>query len=400
MTLTDYPAGSLVNARGRDWLVLPGSPSGALLVRPLGGHEDETTVLLPDVDEFAAARFEPPTVEDRGDASRARLLRDALRLSFRASGGPFRSFAGLAVIPRNYQLVPLMMAAAQDTRRLLIADGVGIGKTVEAGLIAAELLATGDVQRMVVLCSPQLAPQWQSELRHKFGITAQLLLPSTVNRLTRSVPFSSNVYQHYPHLVIVDEAHTCVPHAGTAKSAQTQLRYALLRKLVDDPGRHLLLLTATPHSGDDTAWQSLIGLLDRRLADLPTDLSGRDREDDRKLLARFMIQRQGADIRDYLDEDTPFPKRETTETTYKLTPAYRAFRRRHGLRARTSHRPQTQRRPATGALVVGDRAAALPGLQPRRGRANAAQPLRGRRGRRRRRGGRVRRTPGPRLRPR
>ncbi|MGD9516544.1 MAG: helicase, partial [Mycolicibacterium sp.] len=202
MTPLDYPAGSLVNARGRDWLVLPGSPEGTLLVRPLGGHEHETTVLLPDIDDFAAATFEPPTVDDRGDAGRARLLRDALRLSFSASGGPFRSFARLAVTPRNYQLVPLMMSANQDVTRLLIADGVGIGKTVEAGLIAAELLATGETQRLAVLCSPQLAPQWQSELRHKFGIDAKLLLPSTVNRLMRSVPFGSNLYQHHPHLVI------------------------------------------------------------------------------------------------------------------------------------------------------------------------------------------------------
>jgi superfamily II DNA or RNA helicase len=350
MTTVDYPAGSLVNARGRDWLVLPGSPEGTLLVRPLGGHEQETTVLLPEIDDFAAATFEPPTVDDRGDAGRARLLRDALRLSFRASGGPFRSFARLAVAPRNYQLVPLMMAANQDVTRLLIADGVGIGKTVEAGLIAAELLATGEAQRLAVLCSPQLAPQWQGELRHKFGIDAQLLLPSTVNRLTRGVPFGSNVYQHYPYLVIstdfikqksrrdefalhcpelviVDEAHSCVASAAVGKSSQAHLRYALLRKLADDQQRHLLLLTATPHSGDDTAWQSLIGLLDDRLGDLPADLSGRDREDDRKLLAKFMIQRQRADIREYLRgefrEDTPFPDRETTETAYKLTAGYR-----------------------------------------------------------------------------
>ncbi|MBY0287282.1 MAG: DEAD/DEAH box helicase [Mycobacteriaceae bacterium] len=346
MTVLDYPAGSLVNARGRDWLVLPGSPDGALLVRPLGGHEHETTVLLPEIDQFAAATFKPPTVDDRGDASRARLLRDALRLSFRASGGPFRSFARLAVTPRNYQLVPLMMAANQDVTRLLIADGVGIGKTVEAGLIVAELLATGAAQRLAVLCSPQLAPQWQGELRHKFGIEAQLLLPSTVNRLLRSVPFGSNLYEHHPYLVIstdfikqksrrdefalqcpelviVDEAHTCVPHAGVGTSSQTQLRYALLRKLADEAQRHLLLLTATPHSGDDSAWQALIGLLDDRLGDLPADLSGRDREDDRKLLAQYMIQRQRADIREYLDEDTPFPERETTETAYKLTAQYR-----------------------------------------------------------------------------
>ena len=122
-------------------------------------------MLLPEFDDPRPAVFTAPTVDDRGDANRARLLRDALRLSFRATGGPFRSFANLAVTPRNYQLVPLMMSAAQDTTRLLIADGVGVGKTVEAGLIAAELLATGDAHRLAVLCSPQLAPQWQAELR-------------------------------------------------------------------------------------------------------------------------------------------------------------------------------------------------------------------------------------------
>ena len=348
MTATVFPAGSLVRARGRDWLVIPGGTDGMLRARPLGGSDAETTLLLPEFDHPSPAVFSPPTVDDRGDASRARLLRDALRLSFQATGGPFRSFAKLGVTPRNYQLVPLMMATAQDTTRLLIADGVGIGKTVEAGLIVAELLATGDAERLAVLCSPQLAPQWQSELRSKFGIDAQLLLPSTVNRLQRTVPFGSTIYQHYPYLVIstdfikqhtrrdefavhcpelviVDEAHSCVAASSTAHNSQAHLRYTLLRKLADDPTRHLLLLTATPHSGDDDAWQSLIGLLDPRLGVLPADLSGRDREDDRKLLAQFMIQRQRADIREYLDEDTPFPERESTETSYKLTPEYKKF---------------------------------------------------------------------------
>src|SRR6478672_10616164 len=156
MTTTEMRPGTLVTARGREWLVLPGSPPGTLLVRPLGGRDDETTVLLTDLDNPTAAVFDAPSVEDRGDAARARLLRDALRLSFRATAGPFRSFAQLSVSPRNYQLVPLMMAAAQDTTRLLIADGVGVGKTIEAGLIAAELLATGEARRLAVLCSQQL----------------------------------------------------------------------------------------------------------------------------------------------------------------------------------------------------------------------------------------------------
>ncbi|WP_445186993.1 helicase-related protein [Pseudonocardia sp. Cha107L01] len=345
MTSTEFRPGTLVTARGRDWLVLPGSPPGTLLVRPLGGRDDETTILLPDIDTPAAATFDIPGVDDRGDAARARLLRDALRLSFRATAGPFRSFAALSVSPRNYQLVPLMMSAAQDTTRLLIADGVGVGKTIEAGLIAAELLAGGEAGRLAVLCSPQLAPQWQAELRTKFGINAQVLLPSTANRLARSVPFGSTVYEHYPHLivstdyikqrsrrdefallcpelVIVDEAHTCIAPTS-AGSSQAHQRYTLLRRLADDPTRHLLLLTATPHNGDDGAWQSLVGLLDNRLGELPADLSGAGRDDDRKFLARFLIQRQRADIREYLSEDTPFPNREHAEESYRLTPEYR-----------------------------------------------------------------------------
>jgi SNF2 family DNA or RNA helicase len=345
MTATEFRAGTLVTARGREWLVLPGSPSGTLLVRPLGGRDDETTVLLPELDRPSAAVFDAPSVDDRGDAARARLLRDALRLSFRATAGPFRSFAQLSVSPRNYQLVPLMMATSQETTRLLIADGVGSGKTIEAGLIAAELLACGDAQRLAVLCSPQLAPQWQSELRTKFGISAEVLLPSTANRLARSVPFGSTVYEHYPYLivstdyvkqrtrrdefallcpelVIVDEAHTCIAPSAIG-SSQAHQRYMLLRRLADNQTRHLLLLTATPHNGDDGAWQSLVGLLDPRLGELPSDLSGTGREEDRRLLARFLIQRQRADIREYLSEDTPFPARETAEESYKLTPEYR-----------------------------------------------------------------------------
>jgi superfamily II DNA or RNA helicase len=345
MTTTEFRPGTLVAARGRDWLVLPGSPVGTLLARPLGGRDDETTVLLPDLDHPTAATFDAPSVNDRGDAARARLLRDALRLSFRATTGPFRSFAQLAVTPRNYQLVPLMMAAAQGTTRLLIADGVGVGKTIEAGLIAAELIANGEAQRLAVLCSPQLAPQWRSELRTKFGINAELLLPSTANRLARSVPFGSTVYEHYPYLiistdyikqrsrrdefallcpelVIVDEAHSCIAPTTLGHSPVHQ-RYTLLRKLADDQTRHLLLLTATPHNGDDGAWQSLVGLLDDRFATLPVDLSGQEREDDRKLLAKFLIQRQRADIREYLSEETPFPTRERAEESYKLTPGYR-----------------------------------------------------------------------------
>ena len=123
-----------------------------------------------------------------GDARSARLLRDALRLGIRSSAGPFRSFGRIAVDPRPYQLVPLLMALKLEPVRLLIADDVGIGKTIEAALIAREMLDRGDAQRLAVLCPPHLAEQWQYELWTKFHLHAELVLPSTVKRLERGLP--------------------------------------------------------------------------------------------------------------------------------------------------------------------------------------------------------------------
>src|SRR6185295_15962627 len=154
------------------------------------------------------------------------------RLSTRSAAGPFRSFGKIAVDPRPYQLVPLLMALRLDPVRLLIADDVGIGKTVEACLIAKEFIERGEVTRMAILCPPHLAEQWQRELSEKFHIDAELVLSSTVQRLERGLPVGESLFEHHPitivsldfikaarrredflracpDLVIVDEAHTC-----------------------------------------------------------------------------------------------------------------------------------------------------------------------------------------------
>jgi len=344
--VTSYAVGSLVRARGREWVVLPDSEDDLLVLRPLGGGEDDLAGVLPELEPVEPATFPPPSVADLGDARSARLLRSALRLGFRSSGGPFRSLAGIAVTPRPYQLVPLLMALRVRTVRLLIADDVGVGKTIESGLIAAELLAQGDARRLAVLCSPHLAPQWQGELRDKFAIDAELVLPSTVTRLERGLGMNESLFEHYPYvivstdfikstrrrddfvracpeLVIVDEAHTCVDAVGGSGGRGRHQRFELLQRLAGDLRRHLILVTATPHSGKEEAFRSLLGLLDPTLAALPEDLSGPDRQRDRALLARYFVQRRRADIRAYLDERTPFPDRQTREETYSLTAQYR-----------------------------------------------------------------------------
>src|SRR3990172_7817892 len=140
-----FTVGSLVKVRGREWVVLPESEEDLLVLRPLGGTEDEITGIYLPLETVAPAAFDLPDPTQAGDYCSARLLRDAVRLGFRSSAGPFRSFARLGLEPRPYQLVPLLMSLKLDPIRLLVADDVGIGKTIEAGLIARELLDRGEI---------------------------------------------------------------------------------------------------------------------------------------------------------------------------------------------------------------------------------------------------------------
>lgn len=335
-----FSVGTLVNARGREWVVLPQSQDDFLVVRPLGGTDSEIAGIDTTLELVKPATFELPDARRVGDFQSCRLLRDAIRLGFRSSAGPFRSFGKIAVEPRPYQLVPLMMALKLDPVRLLIADDVGIGKTVEALLIARELLDRAEVQGLTVLCPPHLAEQWQEELREKFHIDAELVLSSTARRLdrvcgNRSVfkvfPFTivsmdyikgesrrHDFIQNCSQLVIVDEAHTCTSTAQPGKASTRQQRHEVVKSLSANPDRHILLVTATPHSGNEEGFRSLLGLLNSDFTQLPSDLSGDHNRKHRETLAKFFVQRRRGDIRHYLESDTSFPDRLEQEQTYQL----------------------------------------------------------------------------------
>lgn len=338
-----FSTGSLVKARGREWVVLPDSTDDLLVLRPLGGSDDEITGIYTPLETVASATFDLPDPTQVGDYRSARLLRDAVRLGFRSSAGPFRSFARLGFEPRPYQLVPLLMALKLDPVRLLIADDVGIGKTIEAGLIARELLDRGEIDRLAVLCPPPLAEQWQSELRDKFHIEAELVLPSTAARLERNLILGESLFERYPFVivsmdyiksdrrreefkracpefVIIDEAHTCA--FGAERGGRHQ-RFEMVKGLAQNPKRHLVLVTATPHSGKEDAFRSLLTFLDKEFTDLPEDLTGEGNLRHRKHLAQHFIQRRRGDIQNYMDSITPFPKREDREDSYKLGPEYK-----------------------------------------------------------------------------
>ena len=342
-TAARWSPGSLVRARGREWIVLSGSDTEVLRVRPVSGSEEDQTYIYVALEAVpvADASFPKPEPSQKAGHDAALLLRDALVLSLRRGAGPFRSFGQIAVEPRAYQLVPLLMALKLDPIRLLIADDVGIGKTIEAALIIRELLDRGDVERFTVLCPPHLVDQWVTELEGRFHLRPDAVTAASAARLEGNLPPSESIFTTHPHtvvsldyikserrraeflracpeLVIVDEAHTC---ASTGQGRHQ--RYELLKGLVSEKARHLVMLTATPHSGDEEAYYRLLGLLHPDFAAL-CNLTGDSHKKLRERLSDHFVQRRRPDIAEW-KEGNLFPRRETTELTYKLTGTWEKF---------------------------------------------------------------------------
>jgi superfamily II DNA or RNA helicase len=346
--MREYKPGKLVNYREREWVVLPSDNTDLILLKPLGGSDEEITgvytpLQLPH-EEISESSFPLPTENDIDDFQSAKLLFDASRLSFRNASGPFRCMGKLSFRPRSYQIVPLVMALKQEQVRLLIADDVGIGKTIEALIILKELMERGEIKRFAVICLPHLCDQWQQELKDKIDIDAEIIRSSTAGSLDRKLPDDRSVFYHIPYqvisvdylksdkrreiflmdcpeLIIVDEVHSCARPAG-AKSSSQQQRYHLLSEIAKKKNPHMLFLTATPHSGKDSEFQSILGLLNPELESF--ELSEAD-QNKRKKIARHFIQRKRANIKRWLKEETPFPQRDPVEKPYYLSPDYHDF---------------------------------------------------------------------------
>lgn len=347
-TVTQHKPGTLIRYRDRDWMVLPSDQTDILRIKPLGGsEEEETAVFLPinlPSEKISSANFPEPDPSQLGDFETAKLLFDASRLSFRNSAGPFRCMGKLSFRPRSYQLVPLVMALQQDTIRLMIADDVGIGKTIEALIILKEMMERGEVKKFAVICPPHLCEQWKQEIKDKLDIEAEIIRSSTAAKLDRMIPDDQSVFHHIPfqvisidyiksdkrrgifindcpEFVIIDEAHTCALPKGEKIKSQQQ-RHNLIHDIASNPNRNLLLLTATPHSGKDDEFTSLLGLLKPEFSKL--DFVNIEQKEKKKL-AKYFIQRKRENIRRWLKEETEFPQRDSKEIGYSLTPEYQIF---------------------------------------------------------------------------
>jgi superfamily II DNA or RNA helicase len=241
-----------------------------------------------------------PNIEAGGfdDPERLGAFLDAVRWGTVASAdtrtlqAPFRS--GITI--QEHQLEPVARALQMPRVNLLIADDVGLGKTIEAGLIAQELILRHRVRRILVICPASLTRKWAEEMDGRFGLDFQVLDAAALKELRRSHGLEANPFSVYPRtivslqwlrtprvqrlldevlspenrypgffdLLIVDEAHHCAPPAprkGQRGYAVDSKQTVAVRR-VGEHASHRLFLSATPHNGYSESWQALLEMLD------------------------------------------------------------------------------------------------------------------------------------------
>ncbi|RJP23255.1 MAG: helicase [Candidatus Omnitrophota bacterium] len=249
----------------------------------------------------------------------------------RSLQSPFRS--GIEI--EDYQLDPLVRAIRMPRVNLLIADDVGLGKTIESGLVAQELIIRHRVRTVLVVCPASLQVQWRDQMRDKFGLEFRIVDRELIRYLRRKRGLHVNPWNHFPRLItsidylkqertlrqfmeilpaageaiyprrfdmlIVDEAHNVAP-SGRNQYAIDSKRTKTIRQLVPH-FEHKLFLTATPHNGYPESFSALLELLDnQRFA--------RGIAPDHKQLAPIMVRRLKSELPPLWDGTPRFPKRE------------------------------------------------------------------------------------------
>jgi SNF2 family DNA or RNA helicase len=236
---------------------------------------------------------------------------------------PFR--AGIRLDP--YQLEPLRKALLLPRVNLLIADDVGLGKTIEAGLIVRELLLRRRIDYIVVAAPPSMTIQWREELESKFGLTLKPIDRESIAALRRERGYVANPWTTHSRfvishnllidesyaaglrdalgafrprsLLILDEAHHAAPASSSKYAIDSQFTKAIreLAPLFE----HRLFLTATPHNGHENSFASLMEMLDAQRFTRGVPIADAERE-----LKDVMVRRLKEDLRKFGE---PFPER-------------------------------------------------------------------------------------------
>jgi SNF2 family DNA or RNA helicase len=319
--------GDFVEARGRQWLVeaVDDSEPGLTTVRLSCIADDaqgEQVEILWDAEIGASVLAEDTWsrvghgAPDRPDVLAAYLRAIRWRSATAADRdllqAPFR--AGIRL--DAYQLLPLRKALRLPRVNLLIADDVGLGKTVEAGLVARELLLRRRIDFIVITPPPAMTIQWKDELESKFGLSFDIVDRERVSELRRLRGFSVNPWSTSSRfiishsllteetyvaglrdvlgefrsraLLIVDEAHHAAPSGGARYAISSQITRSV--REISERFEHRLFLTATPHNGHSNSFSALVEMLDGQRFTRGVDVRPRD-------LEPVMVRRLKSDLR-------------------------------------------------------------------------------------------------------
>ncbi len=225
----------------------------------------------------------------------------------------------------SYQLAPALQALRQPRARILIADAVGLGKTLEAGVLATELIQRGRGERILVVTQKAMLTQFQKEWWSRFSIPLVRLDSVGLARVRNRIPANHNPFNHFDRsiisvdtlksnleyrnylenawwdIIVIDECHNVAARAGESGVS----RRARLARLLATRSDTLMLLSATPHDGSARSFASLMSLLDPTAISDPDDYTPDDFKNKGLVVRRFK-----KDIRDQVSAD--FQERVTT----------------------------------------------------------------------------------------
>ncbi len=312
-------------------------------VRLADGTPDEAILSLEEASALLGQSVIAPTSIQPVNAEKLRLLVESarIRLAYAHDRQFAVSLSGIRTLPHQIEAVYMKMLP-QPRLRFLLADDPGAGKTIMAGLLMKELKLREAVERILILCPAPLTIQWQDELLRWFGEPFEVIFSAVdqqqlVNPWQRATQVIASldyakqeevrerVWQQRWDLIVVDEAHKCSAYtkrsSGRGDEVEKTRRYQLAEKLAADAD-HLLLLTATPHHGDDDRFAHFIRLIDPDLFPEPTRVGERAGEIRRDILrlgenCPWALRRLKEDLRD-IHGRRLFPDRHAHTVTFRL----------------------------------------------------------------------------------